>query len=390
MKRLITLSLIVLAVQVSFAQPIMQASIGIGSGPSKVKVYVKPTLAVNGQISTLNFNVGIPASVTPVPTMTITNNPFPGATFQINFTYTEGGYINYNIANLTPFNVTIGAGVETEMLELSLSNGTPNSTNVSLVSLPDGGSTTPFALFYCTGAASSNGSNNYYVRAGTIVNNQFSYTSDPNFGNPPGTSISTATLGTLSALPVKWMSFDVIKQNNDALLTWTVDNEENNKNYEVQRTITGTNFTRIGTVDKVGNGNTTHSYSFTDHNISSLNSPVIYYRIKQVDIDGKYSYSEIRKLNIGLRSDLITVYPNPVTNGFYIAAPGLPASMQKTIHLVLTSSNGQVIQTREITAQQAANYYFDIKNLQLSTGIYLLQIIQDGMLLDKKQLLINK
>lgn len=385
MKRSIILSLLVLAMQVSFAQPIMQASIGIGSGPNKVKVYVKPTLAVNGQISTLNFNIGIPASVVPVPTMAITNNPFPGATFQINFTYVEGGFINYNIANLTPFNVTIGAGVETEMLELSLSNGTPNSTNVSLVSLPDGGTTTPFALFYCTGAANSNGSNNFYVRPGTIVNNQFSYTSDPNFGNPPGTSISTATLGTLSALPVKWLSFDVIKQNNDALLNWSVDNEVDNKNYEVQRSINGINFTTIGTVDKVGNGNSTHHYTYTDHNLSGLNVPVIYYRIKQVDIDGKYSYSEIRKLNMGLQSDLITVYPNPVKDGFYVAAPGV----RKNIRLVLFSNNGQVIQTREITPQQAANYYFDIKNLVLSAGIYSLQIIQDGILLDRKQLLIN-
>lgn len=388
MKKIAMLISVVGSGLTAMAQPLMQASIGAGITPNRVKVYIRPNAAVNGQIATLNINVAIPSGINPVPTLSISNNPYPGATFQINFTYTESGYRHYNIANLTPFNVNIAANTETEILELGLTNGT-SSTTVALVTLPDGGITTPFALFYCTGAAVSNGSNLYYARGGTTVSNHFSYTADPNFGNPPGTDISTAVLGTLVSLPVKWLSFDVQRQNDNALLNWKVTNEESNNFYEVQRSLNGTDFVRLATVNKISAGSVIKEYNYTDPAINMLGATVIYYRLKQVDIDGKYSYSEIRKLNLGLKSDVMTVYPNPVSDGFYVVIPGAP-SAQKPVKLLLSNSSGQLIQLREITARQAGNYYFDIKGLSLASGMYILQIVREGERTESRQLLISK
>ncbi len=390
MKRLFEFGLILLAAGSAMAQPQMQAGIGQGSTPNKVKIYIRPDAPVNGQIATLNLNVCVPSNVSPAPVLSIFNNPYPGATFQINFTYSESGYRHYNIANLTPFMVNITANTETEILELNLTNGTTNTTTVSLVTLPDGGVTTPFALFYCTGAAVSNGSALYYTRAGTTVNNQFSYTSDPNFGSPPGTSISTAVLNSLVSLPVKWLRFDVTRWNDDARLDWKVANEESNKYYEVQRSTDGNRFTTLNRVDKTGTGSGEQEYRYTDPGITTLGVAVIYYRLKQVDIDGKFSYSEIRMLNLGLNNSRITVYPNPVHQGFYVVIPAASSGRQSQYLLELCNASGQKIQKRNISPQQAGNYYFDISRLSLASGIYLLRISRDGEWLENRQLFIQK
>lgn len=364
----------------------MQASIGAGSSGSRVRLYMKPISgSVTGQISTLNFSIAIPASTpAPTPTLTISNNPFPAATFQINVPYVESGYIHYNIANLNPFTVT-GLNAETEMIELEF-GGNVNMATVTLITIPDGGAL-GFALFYCTGAASTNGSNLYYTRAGTTVTNLFSYTSDPNFGNPPGTSISSAVLGTSVLLPVNWLSFDVVKQGNDGFLNWAVANEDANHHYELQRSTNNTSFTTIATVNKSTNGST--AYNYIDAGINNLSASVLYYRIKQVDINGRISYSDTRTLRLDIKGGQINIFPNPIKDGFYVNIPFTNPDSRK-VKLNLISSNGQLISSKQITTAQASNYYFDIKDKNLAAGNYNLQIIFEEKIMDTKKLFVSQ
>ncbi len=359
----------------------IQASIGVGATPNRVKLYLKPfSIPVNGQIATLNFNISIPATTpAPIPSLTIINNPFPAATFQLNIPYTESGYIHYNIANLNAFNLNIGA--ETEILELEF-GGNPNFATVSLVTLPDQGAL-GFALFYCSGAASSDGSDLYYLRSGTTVTNAFSYTF-PNF-IPPGTTISTSVLGTSILLPLNWLSFNVVKQGNDGLLNWSVANEEDNHHYELQRSTNGTNFTTIATVNK----SAASVYRYTDAGINNLATSILYYRIKQVDINGKISYSDTRLLRLNIKGNAINVFPNPAKEGFYVNIPFTTAD-SKMVQLNLIAANGQIIRSKEITAMQASNYYFDLKDKNLAAGNYSLQIIYEEQILDTKKIYINQ
>jgi hypothetical protein len=357
----------------------MQASIGIGSTPRRVKLYMKPVSGtVTGQLATLNFNIAIPSSTPgPIPTLTITNNPFPAATFQINVPYDESGYIHYNIANLNAFTVT-ALSSETEVLELEF-DGNPNTAPVSLVTLPDQG-LTGFALFFCSGAASSDGSNLYYTRAGTTVTNTFSYTF-PNF-IPPGTSTSTAVLGTGILLPLNWLSFNVVKQGNDGLLNWSVANDDDNHHYELQRSVNGTSdFKTIATVNK----SASTDYKYTDAAINNLGTSILYYRIKQVDINGRTSYSDTRLLRLDVKGNQISVFPNPVKKGFYVNIP-FNNSERGNVKLNLVGINGQLIRSRQITTAQASNYYFDIADMALAAGSYNLQIVFDEKIMETKKL----
>ena len=172
---------------------IMKSSIGLGSAPNKVILYIKPDLAVNGTISTLSFAVALPAATPAGTVCLVTSTILAGFTWTISPTsHVEGAYRIWDIASASSPIVSIGAGVETAVMELSFGGGT-SAAFVSSITLPDGGPGDANAIFYCSGAADSDGSNLYYTRPGppaTTVINGFSY--------PGGTDISTASFGPIS------------------------------------------------------------------------------------------------------------------------------------------------------------------------------------------------
>jgi hypothetical protein len=362
------------------SQTKMQASIGIGSTNKRVKIYIKPSAPVNGVISTLQFNIAISSAIAPVPTLSIVGVPPIGSGWVLVPSFVEGAYRNYPILTASTPSINIGA-VETEVMELEFNGGPSGTNSVALVTLAEGGATGN-AIFLCTGAASSDDVSPglYYTRAGTTVVNNPSYTA----GQLP----STATIGGV-ILPVNWLGFDAIKKGSDAVLSWKVANEEFNKNYEVQRSINGSDFVSIATINKTAAGNGIHNYEYTDQNIDNLGSEVVYYRLKQVDESFRSSLSEIRSLKINIGAKGIQMYPNPVKNGFYLNVPFTNTDQAK-VGLTIMSGTGQVVQTREISSQQATNYYYDIKNSHLAPGDYYLKIVRNGQVLDIKKFLISK
>src|SRR5687767_3397423 len=98
---------------------------------------------------------------------------------------------------------------------------------------------------------------------------------------------------TLVVLPVKLLSFTGAWSVNDAVVKWVTSTETNNHHFEIQRGFDGQNFTTIGNIPGAGNSTMERNYSFTDPNARSLSSNVIYYRLRQVDMDNKYSYSGV-------------------------------------------------------------------------------------------------
>ncbi len=234
MKRIFTLSFLLLlfTLQSNAQAPLLQASIGIGSTPSRIKIYIESNQTFNTtNMSTLGFNVGV-ASTDAISKPTVVSAS-DGITWVINDAITEGGYNNFAITTATsPLNLSLTANTEYEVMELEFTSHTIMPNEVSLITLPDGGSNT-LLLFSATGTPSSDGSNLYFTRPGTTVDNEFSY----DLTNPsnPGTTTSTATLVTVT-LPVKLSSFTVNAKNNQALLAWSVENQDaGSGNFEIER-----------------------------------------------------------------------------------------------------------------------------------------------------------
>jgi hypothetical protein len=121
----------------------------------------------------------------------------------------------------------------------------------------------------------------------------FTYTATDNTGlidvTPAVYSIPQSNFGTLNPLPLELLSFSGYKSATDNVLYWSMNQEINSDHYEIERSLNGTSYTKIGSINAAGNVSTKTNYSYSDKNVTT---GINYYRIKLVDIDGSYQYSK--------------------------------------------------------------------------------------------------
>ena len=170
-----------------------------------------------------------------------------------------------------------------------------------------------------------------------------------------------------AALPVSWLYFRGSNKGKDNLLEWATSNEQNSKEFVLERSLTGVNFIDIAKILSQGNSNTQQNYNYKDVGIDKLNSAVMYYRIKQIDINGNFKYSNIVRLNYNIKEKLNSiVYPNP-TQGMITVTVG-ENSLIGTLAVVM-DVNGRILQQTKIAAQSQS---IDIKNF--SNGTYFIRL----------------
>lgn len=137
----------------------------------------------------------------------------------------------------------------------------------------------------------------------------------------PGAATVTITkndinyLGSCTLLPVSFQSFTASRNNSKVMLKWETASEENNSGFIVERNISGAweSLNSVSSKATGGNSNNLLLYSYEDENNSSA---MTQYRIKQIDFDGKFNYSEIRIVNgTEEQAGKIIIYPNPSNNG---------------------------------------------------------------------------
>jgi hypothetical protein len=161
---------------------------------------------------------------------------------------------------------------------------------------------------------------------------------------------------------------------NKVNITWATGNENNNDHFEIERSLDGHNFYKIATVGSKGNSSITQYYSFTD--LSPL-SPVSYYRIKQVDIDNKFSYSYIVKVNLQSNNyKNLVLYPNPAQNVIKLI---FNSTTEEKLKLQLTDIHGSIIQQRFIDSEKGINFS-DFNIAGLPNGIYNITLSASGLL----------
>ncbi|MEI9934535.1 MAG: T9SS type A sorting domain-containing protein [Ferruginibacter sp.] len=183
------------------------------------------------------------------------------------------------------------------------------------------------------------------------------------------TGDSYVPLQTIDPLPVQFINFTAVAQNSNALLNWTVANEsEISDYYEVDRSLDGNTFNSIATLPITNPNAISNNYSYTDHNITSLTTydGVISYRIKQVDKDGNWVYSQTQNVTVESKVPSINIYPNPVTNIATITFGTDDAEIIDVIDL-----NGRVLKTYQF---QKGSYQQNLSLGSLTPGNYLLKV----------------
>lgn len=127
--------------------------------------------------------------------------------------------------------------------------------------------------------------------------------------------------GTQSAalLPVEWLSLEAqITDNGQALISWSTASELNNDLYAVERSADNLTFIEIGRVPGGGTAQEVQEYEFRDENPKG---GMAYYRIKQVDVDGGFSYSPVLETDLAI-SQKVHMYPNPMSENLTIESKG--------------------------------------------------------------------
>lgn len=179
---------------------------------------------------------------------------------------------------------------------------------------------------------------------------------------------------TNTVIPVRLISFSAKKESANALLSWQTADEQNNDGFDVERSTNGIDFVKIGHVNGKGNSTTLQEYRFTD---MLPGKGIIYYRLRQIDLNGSSTLSEIRTLEFSGRPAFsLTLYPNPATNFIQLQLPekfyGQPAAIS------ICDASGKVVKQWTVNSTQPSVLMLPVA--ELPAGVWQLLIItKDNM-----------
>ncbi len=182
----------------------------------------------------------------------------------------------------------------------------------------------------------------------------------------------TVTYLKSGSLPVTWGNFTAEKQGITSLLKWNTLTEINADRFDIERSNDGTNFSVIGTVKASGNSNQVNNYTYTD---SKPVEGMDYYRLREVDFDGRFSYSEVKNLNFGSGDNAIKISPNPAKEKISITVPG----NSKELKISIVNAQGRQVKTFTMNGQ-----YMQLQLPALASGVYYVRITGDGVSSNQK------
>lgn len=189
---------------------------------------------------------------------------------------------------------------------------------------------------------------------------------------PAGVTITALAVGSTSTiLPVDFISFTAKGDGCKVNLQWQTGMEQNNSHFIVERSNNGIQFNTIARVEAVGNSNTVQTYKFTDE--APVTGSTNYYRITQVDFDGKRTSSNVRSVRIQCDGSAVALraYPNPVTSQVNVQTG------KAVTQINLLNTNGQSV--LKYAPSRNTGGTFSINMHAVQSGIYLLQLInKDG------------
>jgi hypothetical protein len=165
-------------------------------------------------------------------------------------------------------------------------------------------------------------------------------------------------LGSLAVLPVVLTSFSATVKKNNVQLSWRTASEPDNKYFELQHSIDGNNFTAITTIAAKGAAGIPSEYSFNHFNaMKGIN----YYRLKQVDLNGGFKYSDIitAKMSYG---NLISLYPSPAKEKLVIQS-------SVSANAVLLNQSGQRLQLINLVIGRN-----EVPVSKLNSGVYFIRL----------------
>ncbi|MEP7373865.1 MAG: ELWxxDGT repeat protein [Chitinophagaceae bacterium] len=230
--------------------------------------------------------------------------------------------------------------------EIWITNGTEAGTRMMQDVEPGAGSSDPTELLEFNGKVLMAASNSFV-----------------------GNELWIADVPADSPLPLTLLEFKGSIVNSDGQLQWKTDNEMNTSSFIIERSIDGRNYKSVGSVTSA-NTPGIHYYNFIDADIASLGIPDFYYRLKQTDIDGKYTYSNIVVLSVTSGKNFVLLYPNPVKDKINMT---VNVSQKEKLQWQLTDNMGRRVKAGSYDLSPGS-IAVSIDIAGLSSGMYLIQL----------------
>ncbi|MCX6208068.1 MAG: T9SS type A sorting domain-containing protein [Bacteroidetes bacterium] len=185
-------------------------------------------------------------------------------------------------------------------------------------------------------------------------------------------AIDSITIEANPPLPIKLTTFTGKKEGAKNLLSWETANEQNNKGFELQRGVDGKEFKAIAFVNSKatnGNSSTALNYNYIDEKPSTANN---YYRLRQVDINGKESFSNVVLIKSiqNTKAEITAVYPNPAKENINVVLNSVSA---EKLTVRITDLSGRIIVVKNIeTTSGDNNFKFNTANF--ANGTYTIKV----------------
>ncbi len=183
-----------------------------------------------------------------------------------------------------------------------------------------------------------------------------------------------------SAVPVELASFTSSVNGNSVTLKWLTNSEVNNSGFQIERkSHNNSDWHIIAFVDGYGTTTENHSYSFVD---KSLPNGKYQYRLKQIDYDGSYKYSDIVNAEINVVSEFILKqnFPNPFNPSTKIEYV-IPSNLNEeyfNVILKLYDILGNEVSTLVNENKTSGSYVYELNSKNLSSGVYIYSLIVDS------------
>jgi hypothetical protein len=188
------------------------------------------------------------------------------------------------------------------------------------------------------------------------------------------------------ALPVELSLFTATVNGNNVELKWRTETEVNNYGFEIQRSIKDQEWELIAFVEGFGNSNSPKDYNYTDTQFSE--SGEYQYRLKQLDNDGSFNYSQIISINVGIPDSysLSQNYPNP-----FNPATRIDFALPEKQKVVLRIYNmlGELVREVINKENEAGHYSIQFNSVGLASGVYIYRLETSAYVASRKMMLLK-
>lgn len=299
------------------------------------------------------------------------------------------GYDMYDIKKMYGSDVNLSLYDQNDSTQLTASLRPPFTTGMDIIPMTFTTSKSSQHQLIFNGLLCSNHKItlvDMYAMTKTVMTNGSIYTFTSN--NSIAASVGNArfflvveTL-TASSLPVKYVSNTATLQNTtDVLVKWTTASEINNDRFEIEYSKDAVSFEKAGTVKGAGNSTEMIDYEFVHTNI--YNNENMYYRIKQIDLNGEFTYTNVMTIAAQkevVASNVATLFPTPATDIIHINY----VSNISDVKIVLFDMQGQKVNEYSNTPST-----INVQNLNI--GNYVLQIVDKaGNVIQTQKIIVVK